>query len=61
MSKQATSQKKTPSERSDLDRRYGRIGISAVAAAAPYHSNVKKPASSLVESRFQEGTEDDVE
>ncbi len=28
----------------DLDSRYGEIGISAVAAALPYQSEVKNPA-----------------
>ena len=28
----------------NLDSRYGEIGISAVAAALPYRSEVKKPA-----------------
>ena len=60
MSTQATSQKKNnkPGERSDLDRRYGRIGISAVAAAAPYHSNAKKPAPSPVSRRPYESEEE---
>ena len=60
MSTQNTSQKSnTQSGRSDLDRRYGRIGISAVAAAAPYHSQAKKPAPAPV-TRLNE-TEDDAE
>ena len=29
---------------SNLDSRYGQIGISAVAAALPYQSDVKNPA-----------------
>jgi len=31
-------------EESNLDSRYGAIGISAVAAALPYRSEAKKPA-----------------
>jgi hypothetical protein len=34
----------TPREESNLDSRYGAIGISAVAAALPYRSELKKPA-----------------
>jgi hypothetical protein len=32
-------------ERSNLDRQYGNIGISAVAAALPYAGNAKNSAS----------------
>ena len=35
---------KPPRERLDLDRRYGEIGISAVAAALRFRSEAKKPA-----------------
>jgi hypothetical protein len=31
-------------EATSLDRRYGKIGISAVAAALPYQSDPKNPA-----------------
>ena len=31
-------------DESNLDSRYGQIGISAVAAALPYQSDVKNPA-----------------
>ncbi len=31
-------------EEPNLDSRYGKIGISAVAAALPYQSDVKNPA-----------------
>jgi hypothetical protein len=31
-------------EGTDLDRRYGRIGISAVAAAARYHGEIERKA-----------------
>ena len=38
-----------------LTRRYGQIGIQAVAAAAPYHGkgkNEKSPAASRAEARY---------
>lgn len=35
----------------DLDGRYGKIGISAVAAALPYQSESKNPAYAPVEPR----------
>lgn len=35
----------------DLDRRYGKIGISAVAAALPYQSDAKNPAYAPVTPR----------
>ena len=55
MSTQATSQKNNKqSGRSDLDRRYGRIGISAVAAALPYHSEGKKPVAKPVTAKPHE-------
>lgn len=41
----ASPNKNKPSrERPDLDRRYGEIGISAVAAALHYCSEAKNPA-----------------
>ena len=42
-----TSQRATPEQRSDrtaLDARFGKIGISAVAAAVRYQSDAKNPA-----------------
>ncbi len=61
MSTQSTPQKNNKQAgRSDLDRRYGRIGISAVAAAAPYQSNAKKPAPSTAAARPYE-SEDEAE
>ena len=42
-----TAARRDPSRRDDeqkLDSRYGRIGISAVAAALPYRSDCKSPA-----------------
>ncbi len=35
----------------DLDRRYGRIGISAVVAALPYRGETKSPASAPADAR----------
>ena len=37
-----------------LDRRYGKIGISAVAAALPYQSDAKNPAYAPVAPRHDE-------
>jgi hypothetical protein len=60
MPTQASSQKNTvPSGRSDLDRRYGRIGISAVAAALPYQSKAKTPAASPTTPWPRESAEDE--
>ena len=36
--------RRIPGETTELDRRYGRIGISAVAAAARYQGSAKNPA-----------------
>jgi hypothetical protein len=38
----------------DLDGRYGKIGISAVAAALPYQSDAKNPAYAPVVHRDEE-------
>jgi hypothetical protein len=40
----AQANQDTGREQPNLDSRYGAIGISAVAAALPYRSEVKKPA-----------------
>jgi hypothetical protein len=62
MSTQANSNKNNAQNgRSDLDRRYGRIGISAVAAAMSYNSHAKKPAPSPVAAKPRERTEDEPE
>jgi hypothetical protein len=45
-------------ERPDLGRRYGRIGISAVAAALRYQSDGKNPAYAPVEMPVRELAED---
>jgi hypothetical protein len=42
---------KTSGERPNLDRRYGEIGISAVAAAVRYQGKLKKPADAQVVRR----------
>jgi hypothetical protein len=41
---QGNQNKKAQWERPDLDRRYGEIGISAVAAALQYRGDAKNPA-----------------
>jgi len=52
---QATHQNKNArTERSDLDPRYGRIGISAVAAALHYRSEAKNPAYAPVDAKPRE-------
>ena len=38
-------------DRADLDPRFGKIGISAVAAAMRYQSEIKNPAYAPVEQR----------
>jgi hypothetical protein len=40
----APAEAKLRQETTKLDRRYGKIGILAVAAALPYQSNCKNPA-----------------
>jgi hypothetical protein len=46
--------KKPLRERPDLDRRYGEIGISAVAAALHYCGDAKNPAYAPVACQAQE-------
>jgi hypothetical protein len=56
---QATHKKNNPSrERLDLDRRYGEIGISALAAALRYGSDGKNPAYAPVASQPRDERED---
>ena len=55
---QANDKNKPQREHPDLDRRYGEIGISAVAAALPYWSNGKNPANAPVEAQPQEDREE---
>ena len=45
-------------ERADLDRRYGEIGISAVAAALHYCSDAKNPAHAPAPRQAQDERED---
>jgi hypothetical protein len=42
----------------DLDGRYGKIGIPAVAAALPYQSDAKNPAYAPVVHRDEAGRSD---
>lgn len=42
-------------ERADLDRRYGRIGISAVAAAVRYQSEAKSQAPAPAAAQRRKG------
>lgn len=42
-----------PREQHDLDRRYGKIGIPAVAAAVRYQSDAKNPAYAPTEPRAE--------
>lgn len=46
-----TQDRHEPPQREDLDRRYGRIGIQAVAAALRYPSDSKNPEYAPVEIR----------
>lgn len=56
---QATHHKNnTRTEGIDLDRRYGRIGISAVAAALHYQSEAKNPAYAPAAAKPREDAED---
>jgi hypothetical protein len=41
-------------DQTELDRRYGQIGISAVAAAVRYQGIAKNPAYAPVPTRWQE-------
>lgn len=47
-------QKNRPGEPANLDRQYGNIGISAVAAALPYQGEGKNPAYAPVKLRDDE-------
>ena len=48
MTKNNTGQSSARAREPNLDSRYGEIGISAVAAALPYRSEVKAPADEAV-------------
>jgi hypothetical protein len=59
MKSMSTGKAEMESEAAMLDRCYGKIGISAVAAALPYQSDAKNPAYAPVvwqrdEKRFAE-------
>jgi hypothetical protein len=45
-------------ERAELDARYGKIGISAVAATLRYQSDTKKPVNAPVAPPLEEPAED---
>lgn len=49
-----TEQKADPSKETALDRRYGAIGISAVAAAARYQGDAKNSAYAPVANAWYE-------
>ncbi len=49
-----TRQDTASSSRANLDRQYGNIGISAVAAALPYQGETKNPAYAPNESVHDE-------
>ena len=51
MKSTTTAQPSQQSEVPSLDRRYGKIGISAVAAALPYQSDAKNTAYAPVVAR----------
>jgi hypothetical protein len=54
MNPKTKSRPESKREEPTLDRRYGKIGISAVAAALPYQSDAKNPAYAPVEHRDDE-------
>ena len=56
---QATNKNNAQTERTDLDRRYRRIGISAVAAALPYQSDAKNPAYAPVAAKHRHDQDDE--
>ena len=57
MSERAKSDQRR--ERAELDARYGKIGISAVAAAVRYRSESKNPAYAPVAARFDDERAED--
>jgi len=57
---QASRKKKTLGERPDLDRRYGKIGISAVAAAVRYQGRIENPKDVPIVPQLQDEREDAV-
>ena len=54
MNSNRTANSETNPEAANLDRRYGKIGISAVAAALRYQSDAKNPAYAPVTWRSDE-------
>ena len=55
---QKTSTREISGENTALDRCYGQIGISAVAAAARYHGVAKNPAYAPVPTKWYDRTGD---
>jgi hypothetical protein len=55
---QRTDDAKFSTERTALDRRYGKIGISAVAAAVRYQGAAKNPAYAPVAINWQDRAEE---
>jgi hypothetical protein len=53
-----TVQNGSENERTSLDRRYGQIGISAVAAAVRYQGTAKNPAYAPVAIKWTERAEE---
>jgi hypothetical protein len=61
LERKMTSQRATPEqrrERAELDARFGKVGISAVAAAMRYQNEPKKTAYAPVSQRFIEDTDE---
>lgn len=51
MTEKRAAKKKSEAQKENLHERYGKIGISAVAAALPYQSEAKNPAYAPVAPR----------
>ncbi len=49
-----STDRKPASEAMALDRRYGQIGISAVAAAVRYQGTATKPANAPISSKWRD-------
>jgi hypothetical protein len=49
-----TADREAPNKKSDLDSRYGAVGILAVVAALPYQSDAKNSAYARTESEPDE-------
>jgi hypothetical protein len=53
MKSESTVDRQAP-KKSDLDSRYGAVGILAVAAALPYQSDAKNSAYAPIDARFDD-------